>query len=76
MLILIVRFWRSIRLVEMWAMVGIADDYGALRTDNMRRAIPPSPHWLSFVKFNDLTVIDIGTERPLGRLDVSRERIR
>ncbi len=56
--------------------VGITDDDGALRTDNMRRAVPPAPYWLSFVKSNHLAVIDICTESPLGRFDVSRECIR
>ena len=57
-------------------LVGIADDYRTLRTDNVRRAIPPASYWLSFVKFNDLAVIDICAESPLRRLHVGRERIR
>ncbi len=31
--------------------VGVSDDDRAFRTDNVRRAVPPAPYWLSFVKF-------------------------
>ena len=57
-------------------LVGVACNHGALRTDNVRRAVPASPDWLSFVKFNHLAVVDICTESPLGRFDVCCERIR
>ncbi len=30
--------------------IRVADDDGALRTDNMRRAIPAAPYCLGFVK--------------------------
>jgi hypothetical protein len=56
--------------------IGIPDDNRAFRTDNVRRAVPASPDWLSFVKFNHLAVVDICTESPLGRFDVCCERIR
>ena len=55
--------------------IRVASYDGAFRTDNMRRAVPTAPHWLSFIKFNHLTVVDISTERPLSRFDISRERI-
>jgi hypothetical protein len=56
-------------------LIKVADDHEALRTDNVRRAVAPAPDWLSFVKFNDLPVIDICAKRPLCRLNVGRERI-
>jgi hypothetical protein len=56
--------------------VGVSDDHGALRTDNLRRAVPATPDRLCFVKFNHLAVIDICAEGPLGRLNVRCEGIR
>ena len=56
--------------------IGVTCNHGTVRTDNVRRAIPTASYWLSFVKFNHLAVVDICTESPLRRFDVSRERIR
>ena len=60
--------------------MGVSPDrtrnHGTLRTDNVRRAIPPAPDRLSLVEFNHLAVVDICTESPLCRFDVSREGIR
>jgi hypothetical protein len=39
--------------------IRIACNHGTVRTDNVERAIPASPDWLSFVKFNHLAIIDI-----------------
>jgi hypothetical protein len=75
MLILIVKFCLSTMLVEMCAWPGLPRDHGRLRTDNMRRTVATAPYWLGFVKFNDLPVIDIGTEHQLSRLNIGWERI-
>ena len=52
--------------------IGVSCNHGTFRTDNVRRPIPAPSHWLSFVKFNHLAVIDICTESPLSRFDVAR----
>ena len=57
------------------SVFGIARDYGSPRTDNVRWAVATASDWLSFVKFNDLAVIDICAECPLCSLDVGREGI-
>ena len=56
-------------------LIGIPANDGSFRTDNVRRAVATAPDRLSFVKFNDLTVIDICAECPFCRLHVGRERI-
>ena len=58
------------------SLIGIADDHGTLRTDNVRRAVSAAPNRLRFVKFNDLAVIDISAERPFRGIYIGCERIR
>ena len=57
------------------SLIGIARDHGTLRTDNVRRAVATAPYRLSFVKFDDLTVIHICAKCPFGCLDLSRQGV-
>ena len=45
------------------SLMRIAHDHGTLRTDNMWRAIATAPYRFSFVKFNDLTIINIRAKK-------------
>jgi hypothetical protein len=76
MLIRMVRFCRSMRLVEISDGSGSPAITERCAPTNVRRAIPPASHWLGFVKFNHLAVINICAESPLRRFNVSREGIR
>jgi hypothetical protein len=53
------------------SLIGITNYDGALRTDNMPRAIPPAPNRFSFARFNNLTVINICAESPRDEISSS-----
>ena len=52
-------------------LVRIARDHNTITVYHLGRRVPASPDQLCLVKFNLLAVIDIGTECPLDRIDVS-----
>ena len=58
------------------SLVWVARDHNARAINNLGRRIPTSADRFCFVKFNLLAVIDICTECPLYRIDISAERIR